>query len=290
PGRAPHLAFGHQAVQDAILLSLPLGTLALWRGVADGDKGANSELFERVAKLAELHLRQVRLLVPRFHIAHWTALHHVRGILASQSLAGAAGGGATAKRLTEDIRKNIDVAQVYDSAAAAELQEALSQGPEQADALAEGSRMFQMMAQDPAKLAAFYSIDPEMPMEQKMERMARLLDPTAYAGTSAEKAVSRPRQPKQQQKPQQKQSVAEPQLRLKTSVPVQTNGHPLISVVSETSSADRDQRASARPTTAADKGLKDKDAAAAAAIAWAASACEAAGAEAEKLLLLNELD
>jgi len=132
--------------------------------------------LDKISHLARLHLQHVRLLVPRFHIAHWTALHSIHGILLAVGLLGTDGAKHPGiSSLSAEFAGCLDVAQVYDPEAASTFQATVDASSTNVDPMAEGSKLFQQMAQDPSKLAAFYDIDPELPMDQKMARMAQLL-------------------------------------------------------------------------------------------------------------------
>ena len=127
----PHLGLGHYIVQEAVLFAIPMGSLLLYRL----SKSERSALYGRLMKLVHLQLRQVRLVVPRFHIAHWTALRHVHGLLLS---------GFEDDRLASALRQELlrcrDVAQVFDPAAA----EALEVGG--------GADLYAQLALDPTAL------------------------------------------------------------------------------------------------------------------------------------------
>lgn len=113
----PHLGLGHSMVQEAVMFAIPMGVLLLWRLSGEKRAGLRAELFGRLMKLVHLQLRQVRLVVPRFHIAHWTALRQVHGLLLS---------GGEEDRLASALRQELlrcsDVAKVFDSAAAEALE------------------------------------------------------------------------------------------------------------------------------------------------------------------------
>mmetsp|Transcript_79339 Transcript_79339/g.220719 ORF Transcript_79339/g.220719 Transcript_79339/m.220719 type:complete len:603 (-) Transcript_79339:40-1848(-) len=212
PGRSSRPAPGHEAVQGLLLRSIPLGTLALWRlwsnkSVLDGG------LWIRVAALAQLHLQHVRAMVPKFHIAHWTALHHLRGLLSIRDLQTQVDPvvARTAASLAAIFERQLDVARVFDPEAAANFKRGgTGQGP--APDLADTSRLFQLMASDPKKLKEFYSIDPALPMEEKMEQMALLLGPDCRGGEARPPAPLPLRPPHEgrrlpvQRAPQQKPS------------------------------------------------------------------------------------
>lgn len=198
PGRAPHLAAGHQAVQQALLLAIPLGTLALWRQLAEGV--ADRVLWSSVGELVRLHLQTVRALVPRFHIALWTALHHVRGLLSLRELMPESSGadGSSVGDLVREFARHLDVAEVYDPDAAASFRQQAAGGPD-GGLSSDGSKLFVEMAKDPARLAEFYKIDPEAPLEKKMELMSRLL--TSKAAASSRPATQHRHHQQQLQQP-----------------------------------------------------------------------------------------
>ena len=171
-GRSPHLGSGHQAVQEAILFAIPIGSLLLWK-VASREQQA-ADIYGRLLKLVHMNLRNVRLLVPRFHIAHWTALYYVNGLLLAKELVQGLDSSQSrmVKALSADFERCLDIADVFDPNVADSFRLSVQS---EAGAQGQGSHLFQEMSQDPSKLAAFYSIDPELPLEQKMEEMARLL-------------------------------------------------------------------------------------------------------------------
>lgn len=184
-GRSRRPAPGHRAVQQMLAFAIPMGTLALWRSWTD-EGALDAGLWARVAVLAKLHLHHIRALVPRFHIAHWTALHHVWGLLSFRDLAQM--NPAMAKRsadLAAEFEGQLDVARVYMPEVAVNFRKNTRPSPD----MDNSAQLFQMLAQDPLKLQEFYSIDPSLPMEQKMERMARLVDPTWLGGSSGSKAM-----------------------------------------------------------------------------------------------------
>lgn len=212
PGRCHRLAAGHYAVQDAVQFALVAAVLMLWQqlsaAVAIVARGAH---WVRAAKLSLLQLRHVRALVPRFHIAHWGALRHTQGLRSLWDLQ-AAGERTPAEkqvaaRLSAELERHADVVLLYDPDGAAKhlgsSQDAMNgTGP----SLAEGARLLQEMVADPAKLEAFYSIDPAMPLEAKMARMAALLGPERHTSpTSA-------RRPGLEQSSRTRQPVASPAL------------------------------------------------------------------------------
>ena len=172
-GRSPHLGSGHQAVQEAILFAIPIGSLLLWK-VASREQQA-ADIYARLLKLVHMNLRNVRLLVPRFHIAHWTALYYVNGLLLAKELVQGLDSSQSrlVKALSADFERCLDIADVFDPNVAGSFR--LSVQSDTGAQGSQGSQLFQEISQDPSKLAAFYSIDPELPLEQKMEEMARLL-------------------------------------------------------------------------------------------------------------------
>eukprot|EP00746_Dinoflagellata_sp_MGD_P148551 gnl/MRDRNA2_/MRDRNA2_80742_c0_seq1.p1 gnl/MRDRNA2_/MRDRNA2_80742_c0~~gnl/MRDRNA2_/MRDRNA2_80742_c0_seq1.p1 ORF type:complete len:480 (+),score=56.12 gnl/MRDRNA2_/MRDRNA2_80742_c0_seq1:81-1520(+) len=112
PGRAHRPALGHRMVQSAAECAITAGTLALWRQLTDGTLDGN--VWARVAAVAQQHASYVRSVVPRFHIAHWTALYHFRGLLSLRSL-GTGGDPAmerAAKELESDFGRQLDVLSV----------------------------------------------------------------------------------------------------------------------------------------------------------------------------------
>lgn len=191
-GRSSHLGSGHQAIQEAILLAIPIGSLLLWkvasRDQAIGDVGDVGDIYLRLLKLAHMNLRNVRLLVPRFHIAHWTALYFVNGILLAKELVqpdALESQNRLVKAMSSDFERCLDIADVFDPNVAKSfrygqsMQSVKGESTEGTQGSQLGSQLFQQMARDPSKLAAFYSIDAELPLEQKMEQMSRLLSEPA---------------------------------------------------------------------------------------------------------------
>ena len=170
-GRLPHLVPGHYAVQEALLIAIPIGSLLLWKS-ATMASDVRKEVYERLVKMVSLHCQHVQMLVPRFHIAHWTALHYVLGILLAREFVEVPHTPLAASLVTL-FESCLDVAEAFD-AEAAESYKSLGQH-QQGRSTTEGSRVFQSIASDPAKLATFYNIDPELPLEQKMAQMAQLL-------------------------------------------------------------------------------------------------------------------
>ena len=198
-GRNVHLGSGHQAIQEAILFAIPIGSLLLWK-VASRDSRVDprvgqvgddiGKIYLRLLKLAHMNLRNVRLLVPRFHIAHWTALYFVNGILLAKELVqpdALESQNRLVKAMSSDFERCLDIADVFDPNVAKSFrygQSMQSVQGESTEGSQLGSELFQQMARDPSKLAAFYSIDAELPLEQKMEQMSRLLSepsPTSMA-------------------------------------------------------------------------------------------------------------
>ena len=170
-GRLPHLVPGHYAIQESLLVAIPIGSLLLWKS-ASLASDVKVEIYQRLVKMVSMHVRHVQLLVPRFHIAHWTALHYVLGILLAKDLVGTSHNTSTAS-LASLFESNLDVAKVFDAHAAESYTELKQQL--QGNSHSQGSQAFQEITNDPAKLAAFYRIDPELPVEQKMAKMAELL-------------------------------------------------------------------------------------------------------------------
>ena len=184
-GRNTRLGSGHQAIQEAVLFAIPIGSLLLWK-IAGRDPEAVQDIYLRLLKLVHMNLRNVRLLVPRFHIAHWTALYYVNGLLLAKELVadGNESSNRLVKALSADFERCLDIADVFDPNVAKSFRYGQSMGAEDT----QSSQLFQQIAQDPSKLAAFYSIDPELPLEQKMEHMSRLLSngrPTRPTSTTS---------------------------------------------------------------------------------------------------------
>lgn len=226
-GRNVHLGSGHQAIQEAILFAIPIGSLLLWkvasrdsrdrvdsRAVGQvGEIGDIGKIYLRLLKLAHMNLRNVRLLVPRFHIAHWTALYFVNGILLAKELVqpdALESQNRLVKAMSSDFERCLDIADVFDPNAAKSfrygqsMQSVQGESTEGTHGSQLGSQLFQQMARDPSKLAAFYSIDAELPLEQKMEQMSRLLSepaPTSIAARNCRQADQRD-QGDQTRKPQ----------------------------------------------------------------------------------------
>ena len=226
-GRNVHLGSGHQAIQEAILFAIPIGSLLLWkvasrdsrdrvdsRAVGQvGEIGDIGKIYLRLLKLAHMNLRNVRLLVPRFHIAHWTALYFVNGILLAKELVqpdALESQNRLVKAMSSDFERCLDIADVFDPNVAKSfrygqsMQSVQGESTEGTHGSQLGSQLFQQMARDPSKLAAFYSIDAELPLEQKMEQMSRLLSepaPTSIAARNCRQADQRD-QGDQTRKPQ----------------------------------------------------------------------------------------
>jgi len=172
-GRLPHLAPGHYAIQEALLIAIPIGSLLLWKSAAMSSE-VKSEIFERLVKMVSMHVQHVQMLVPRFHIAYWTALHYVLGLLLLRDFIDVLQNSSAVSLapLTTLFENCLDVAEVFDADAAESYKSMMSHRQVQS---ASGSRAFQNITADPSKLAAFYSIDPELPLERKMAQMADIL-------------------------------------------------------------------------------------------------------------------
>ena len=172
-GRLPHLAPGHYAIQEALLVAIPIGSLLLWKSAAMPPE-VKSEIFERLVKMVSMHVQHVQMLVPRFHIAYWTALHYVLGLLLLGDFIDALQNCSAVSLvpLTTLFESCLDVAEIFDADAAESYKSMMSHRQAQS---ASGSRAFQNLTADPSKLAAFYSIDPELPLKQKMAQMAEIL-------------------------------------------------------------------------------------------------------------------
>ncbi|OLP97963.1 hypothetical protein AK812_SmicGene19657 [Symbiodinium microadriaticum] len=159
-GRLPHLAPGHYAIQEALLVAIPIGSLLLWKSAAMPPE-VKSEIFERLVKMVSMHVQHVQMLVPRFHIAYWTALHYVLGLLLLGDFIDALQNCSAVSLvpLTTLFESCLDVAEIFDADAAESYKSMMSHRQAQS---ASGSRAFQNLTADPSKLAAFYSIDPEL--------------------------------------------------------------------------------------------------------------------------------
>jgi len=164
-GRNPHLVFGHYAIQDTVLSVITLGTLMLWQQCADG--AFDSEGWVHLAGLAQQHFRLVRSIVPRFHCATWTALHHIRGLLSLRHLLPQ--GEGPAKKAVEDLAaitmQQADVMRAFEFSATSDFQMLSEQGTD----------VFRRITGDPSKFEAFCKVDPNLSPKKKLEQMSRML-------------------------------------------------------------------------------------------------------------------
>lgn len=193
-GRSPRLAAWHYAVQEAALLAVTAGTFALGHGLA-GTHASSADLWLRTAQMAWLHQHCVLALVPRFHIAHWTILFRIHGLLSLRKLWGGTdvASARVLRGLDEEFRKHLDVARVFDPALAAAFGEC---DPAAAPGGEENAALFEDILQDPQKLARFQSIDPGAPLEERMKQMADLLSTGGAAGMPPRRhpAAAQPRE------------------------------------------------------------------------------------------------
>jgi len=151
-------------VQDVVLSVLSLGSLTLWRQLAKGEFDSN--LWVHLAKVAEQHARLVRSLVSRFHVAMWTALHLVHGLLSLRHLLPRAHRPAAKAAETLDAiwNQHQDVVGAFESSTASSFQKVSEQGLD----------LFRRMTQDPGKLDAFGQFG-SLPQEERLERMSEML-------------------------------------------------------------------------------------------------------------------